>query len=56
MLSDWDAPYIQPLVKLIEKQSKTTITLVLWKKDVSFYGTPLKYDELIRLLGVNTAS
>ena len=25
MLSDWDAPYIQPLVKLIETQSKTTL-------------------------------
>ncbi|MGE5380629.1 MAG: putative immunity protein [Methylocystaceae bacterium] len=28
MLSDWDAPYIQSLVKLIETQSKTT--LVIW--------------------------
>lgn len=25
MLSDWDAPYIQSLVKLIETQSKTTL-------------------------------
>lgn len=25
MLSDWDAPYIQPLVKLIETQSKETL-------------------------------
>lgn len=25
MLSDWDAPYIQALVKLIETQSKTTL-------------------------------
>lgn len=27
MLSDWDAPYIQPLVKLIETQSKATLAL-----------------------------
>lgn len=26
MLSDWDAPYIQALVKLIETQSKTTLS------------------------------
>lgn len=25
MLSDWDAPYIQPLVKLVETQSKSTL-------------------------------
>ena len=25
MLNDWEAPYIQPLVKLIETQSKTTL-------------------------------
>ncbi|WP_197082482.1 putative immunity protein [Rubeoparvulum massiliense] len=25
MLSNWDAPYIQPLVKLIETQSKSTL-------------------------------
>lgn len=31
MLSDWDAPYIQSLVKLIETQSKTT--LVNWAVD-----------------------
>lgn len=43
MLSDWDAPYIQPLVKVIETQSKSTlahwavdyaecILLPLWSK------------------------
>lgn len=31
MLSDWDAPYIQALVKLIETQSKAT--LVIWAVD-----------------------
>ena len=31
MLSDWDAPYIQSLVKLIETQSKST--LVHWAVD-----------------------
>lgn len=33
MLSDWDAPYIQALVKLIETQSKTT--LANWCVDYS---------------------
>lgn len=44
MLSDWDAPYIQALVKLIETQSKSTLAnwaldyaeqvlLPLWSKD-----------------------
>ena len=33
MLSDWDAPYIQPLVKLIETQSKAT--LAIWAVDYS---------------------
>ncbi len=33
MLSDWDAPYIQKLVKLIETQSK--LTLVNWAVDYS---------------------
>jgi len=31
MLSDWNAPYIQSLVKLIETQSKTT--LAIWAVD-----------------------
>ncbi len=31
MLSDWDAPYIQSLVKLIETQSKAT--LAIWAAD-----------------------
>jgi len=31
MLSDWDAPYIQSLVRLIETQSKAT--LVNWSID-----------------------
>lgn len=31
MLSDWNAPYIQALMKLIETQSKTT--LVIWAVD-----------------------
>lgn len=31
MLTDWDAPYIQPLVKLIETQSK--VTLANWAID-----------------------
>lgn len=31
MLSDWDAPYIQSLVKLIETQSKAT--LAIWAVD-----------------------
>lgn len=33
MLSDWEAPYIQSLVKLIETQNKTT--LVIWAVDYS---------------------
>ena len=33
MLSDWDAPYIQSLVKLIETQSKQT--LAFWAVDYS---------------------
>lgn len=33
MLSDWDAPYIQSLVKLIETQSKST--LAYWAVDYS---------------------
>lgn len=33
MLVDWDAPYVQSLVKLIEKQSKTT--LAHWSVDYS---------------------
>jgi hypothetical protein len=33
MLSDWDAPYIQSLVKIIETQSKTT--LAIWAVDYS---------------------
>jgi hypothetical protein len=33
MLSDWNAPYIQSLVKLIETQSK--LTLALWAIDYS---------------------
>ena len=50
MLSDWYAPYIQPLVKLIETQSKVTlinwvvdyaeqIILPLWNK---FYNNDLR--------------
>lgn len=34
MLSDWDAPYIQSLVKLIETQSKTT--LANWAVDYAW--------------------
>lgn len=33
MLSDWKAPYIQSLMKLIERQSKTTLTI--WAVDYS---------------------
>lgn len=33
MLRDWDAPYIQPLMKLIETQSKAT--LAIWAVDYS---------------------
>ena len=31
MLSDWDAPYIQELMRLVETQSKAT--LAMWAVD-----------------------
>lgn len=33
MLSNWEAPYIQPLMKIIEAQSKAT--LATWAVDYS---------------------
>ena len=33
MLSNWDAPYLQPMIQLIESQSKAT--LINWVLDYS---------------------
>jgi two-component system CheB/CheR fusion protein len=51
MLSDWNAPYIQALVKLIETQSKTT--LAVWATD---YAARVAKKSALPIVGIGASA